>query len=113
MLNCCTLKDFVNLLVQYWKPIVGLLFTIVGFVIALIKKRPLNDILTDIYYASIDAVIFVENSGVVGPENKLATAINYVNEELIKKYPTLDVYRYSKLIVNIIEAILQTPHKKD
>lgn len=106
------MNNFIELLILYWKPIVGLLFTIVGFIIAIVKKRPLNDILTDIYYASIQAINYVESSGITGPENKLATAINYVNEELIKKYPTLNVYRYSKLIVNTIEAILQTPHKK-
>lgn len=106
------MNNFIELLILYWKPIVGLLFTIAGFIIAIIKKRPLNDILTDIYYASIQAVNYVESSGITGAENKLATAINYVNEELIKKYPTLNVYRYSKLIVNTIEAILQTPHKK-
>lgn len=106
------MNDFIQLLINYWKPIVGLLFTIVGFVIALIKKKPLNDILTDIYYASIKAVLYVENSGVVGPENKLASAINFVNDELIKKYPTLDVYKYSKLIIKVIEDLLSTPQKK-
>lgn len=106
------MNNFIDLLVLYWKPIVGLLFTIVGFIIALVKKKPLNDILTDIYYASIQAVNHVENSGVVGAENKLAAAINFVNEELVKKYPTLNVYKYSKLIVKIIEDLLSTPHKK-
>ena len=77
------MNNFIQLLLNYWKLIVGLLFTIIGFIIALVKKKPLNDILTDIYYASISAVNYVENSGVVGAENKLATAINYVNDELL------------------------------
>lgn len=106
------MNNFIELLILYWKPIVGLLFTIAGFIIAIIKKRPLNDILTDIYYASIKAINYVENNGVVGSDNKLFSAINIVYAELAKKYPTLNVYAYEKLIVNTIEAILQTPHKK-
>ena len=106
------MNGFIQLLITYWKPIVGLLFTIAGFIIVLVKKKPLNDILTDIYYASIQAVNYVENSGVVGSVEKLSAAINFVNDELIKKYPTLNVYKYSKLIIKTIEDILATPHKK-
>ena len=92
------MNGFIQLLITYWKPIVGLLFTIAGFIIALVKKKPLNDILTDIYYASIQAVNYVENSGVVGSVEKLSGAINFVNDELTKKYPTLNVYKYLLLI---------------
>lgn len=106
------MNDFIQLLITYWKPIVGLLFTIAGFIIALIKKKPISDILTDIYYASVKAVNDVEERGLVGSDNKLFAAINIVYAELGKKYPTLNAYAYEKLIVKIIEDILSTPHKK-
>lgn len=106
------MKEIINILIIYWKPIVGILFAIAGFIIALIKKKPLNDILTDIYYASIGAVNYVENSAILGSANKLNAAIEYVNDELVKKYPTLNVKRYASLIARIIEDILETPHKK-
>ena len=109
------MKQFIEILIQYWKPIVGILFTIAGFIVALIKKKPINDILTDIYYAAINAInssetIKVDGNKVSG-DQKLAGAIFIVGQELKKKYPTLNVERYYKLIEKIIEDILTTPQK--
>lgn len=110
------MKDFINLLVQYWKPIVGLLFIIAGFIIALIKKKPINDILSDIYTWSIEAINDSEVYANIDPnfrgQDKLTSAIAYVGKKLMSKYPTLNVEKYYFLIEKVIEAILQTPHKK-
>ena len=109
------MKEFIDLLIQYWKPIVGLLFTIAGFIIALFKKKPISDILTDIYYCSIIAINETEllsNYEKIDPEVKLARAVESVVNNLKDKYPTLDVNKYISLIKNVIEEILATPHKK-
>lgn len=114
------MKDLFDLLIQYWKPIVGLLFTITGFVIAIIKKRPCMDILTDIYQYSVYAINDVECLTIVygkdeakpSSEAKLSRALNTVLGLLHDKYPTLNVNKYADLIVDTIESILGTPHKK-
>ena len=109
------LERLLELLITYWKPIVGLLFTIAGFIIALIKKRPVTDILSDITLWCIQAVNYAEaldiNDGLKG-ESKLLAALTYVLDRMRDKYPTLDVERYSKMIQSTIETILSTPHKK-
>lgn len=110
------MNDFIQLLIQYWKPIVGLLFCVAGFVIALIKKKPVSDILSDIYALVIKAVNIVEVDGLSDPnltgDLKLARATSYVMSWLMDKYPTLNVDRYFKVIEKVIEDILTTPHKK-
>lgn len=106
------MDTLLQLLIQYWKPIVGLLFTIVGFIIALIKKRPVTTIVDDIYQYAVKAINYVENSGIVGSDQKLAAAVQSVVYDLLKKYPTLDSDRYVKIIAAVIESILSTPQKK-
>lgn len=106
------MKEFIDLLIIYWKPIVGLLFTIVGFIIALIKKKPISSIEGDIFDFAYKAVLATEESGVKGSDNKKAFAINKLNNYLLAKYPTLDVDRYSVFISVVIEMFLNTPQKK-
>lgn len=110
------MKQILDLLIQYWKPIVGLLFTIAGFIVALIKKKPIEDIYKYIYAYSILAVNYTEidsiaNKDIKG-EVKLGRAVEYVCNMLHDTYPTLDVNKYIFLIKNTIEEILCTPHKK-
>lgn len=105
------MNQILEILITYWKPIVGLLFTIAGFIIALLKKKPVDCILTDIYDFAINAVNSVENSGVVGAEQKLALATMKVCDNLRQKYPTIDALEYKVLIHLIIESILSTPQK--
>lgn len=117
LLKSYTLKDFIQILINYWKPIVGILFTIVGFIFALIKKKPVTDILSDIYTWCIEAVNDTEIYSNIDPnvkgQDKLNHAIAFVNKKLISKYPTLDYVKYYFLIEQIIERILATPHKKE
>lgn len=105
----------IEFFITYWKPIIGLLFTITGFVIALIKKRPISDLASDIYYWCIGAIQYAENldkvNGLKG-QNKLNAALIYVFDKFKDKYPTIDVSRYGKMIEQIIETILSTPEKK-
>ena len=109
------MNTILDLLINYWKPIVGLLFTIAGFIIVLIKKKPINNILLDIFVFSIEAVNECEAVSKVNKmdsEVKLARAVNYVSQKLVNFYPTIDVNLYIKSIEKIIEALLSTPHKK-
>ena len=109
------MKQFIEILIQYWKPIVGLLFTIAGFFIALIKKKPINNILQDIFVFSIEAVNECEAVSKINKmdsEVKLARAVEYVSHKLVNFYPTIDIKLYIDVIKKIIEALLSTPHKK-
>ena len=115
LLICNILNQILDILIQYWKPIVGILFTIAGFIIALFKKKPINNILLDIFVFSIEAVNECEAVSKVNkmdPEVKLARAVSYVSQKLVNFYPTIDVNLYIKSIEKIIEALLSTPHKK-
>ena len=109
------LERILEILITYWKPIVGLLFTIAGFIIAVCKKKPVTDIFSDITLWCIAAVNYAEaldiNDGLKG-ESKLLAALTYVLDRMRDKYPTLEVERYSKMIQSTIETILSTPHKK-
>lgn len=106
------MQELINLLITYWKPIVGLLFTITGFIIALLKKRPVTTIVDDIYQYAVKAINEVEKSGILGASQKLAAAVQDVVYMLLKKYPTLDTDNYRQIIVQVIESILSTPQKK-
>lgn len=111
------MKDILELLINNWKLIAGFLFFLIGFIIAIIRKRPLNDILTDIYSWCLEAIKDTEIYSQVDPnfkgQEKLTSAINYVGKKLLTKYPTLNVSKYYFLIEKVIEDILSTPHKKD
>ena len=110
------MKEFIDFLFIYWKPIVGLVFFIVGFIIAVFKKKPIEDIYKYIYAYSILAVNYTEVDSTCNPDIKgdvkLARAVEYVCKMLLDTYPTLDVNKYISLIKNIIEEILCTPQKK-
>lgn len=110
------MKDFLQFLIIYWKPIVGFLFTIIGFIIALVKKKPMTDIFTDIYDWSIRAVNLVEADSLINPDLKgdlkLSRAVSLVLSWIHDKYPTIDENRYFLAIQQIIEGLLSTPHKK-
>lgn len=107
------MKDFAKLLITYYKPIVGLLFAIVGFVVAIIKKKPISSIEADIYDFCYKSVLATEATGIKGSDNKKSFCINEVNKLLLKKYPTLDVDSYNFLISVTIEMFLIAPHRKE
>lgn len=103
------IKDF---LINYWKPLLSFIFLVVAFVVALVRKKPISTIVDDVTNFSIKAINYVEKSGILGSKEKLIAALDFVNDELLKKYPTLNVIQYRPLIENVIEAILSTPQKK-
>lgn len=106
------MNDFIQLLITYWKPLLGLLFFIIGFIAALLKKKPISSIEGDIYDFCYKSVIATEATGIKGSENKKAFCINEVNKLLLKKYPTINVDSYYYLISVTIEMFLIAPHKK-
>ncbi len=100
-----------NILVNYWKLIVYGLLIIISFILLLVRKKPVTDIWSDIFVYACAATIVVENSGVIGPVEKLNQAVAYVCQRLSEKYPNLKPLSYHKEIVKTIEALLATPHK--
>lgn len=111
---------FLDVLRNYWKEIISLLLFIGSIIIAIIRKKPVNDILSYIYEFAVKAVNDAENFKVVigsgessmTGKGKLSFAVTKVREALKNNFPDLDVAAYEPLIVSIIEGILSTPQKK-
>lgn len=103
---------FYDFLIQHWRLIISAGLFIVSFVLALVRKKPITNILSDIYECCIKAVKYVEESNIVGSDNKLARAILYVNELLVVIYPSFKLGSYDSVIKSTIEIILSTPQKK-
>lgn len=108
--------QFNDFLINYWKPILCFILALCSIIIAGIRKRPISDILTDIYYYSIKAVNDVEAESKVICDlkgyDKLELAVLNVLNALSKRYPSVKFDRYKKLIASIIEDLLTTPQKK-
>ena len=104
-----------NILINYWQPIVAVLVLILSFIIQLIKKRPIENMLHLIYFAAIDGINNIEElskKSSLAPEAKLQGAVNYVKSVLNARYPELNLNVYYDTIVDIVEKILTTPQKK-
>ena len=106
------MNEIINILKNNWELIVSVLLFILSFILQLIKKKPVQDILSDIYHACVSAINETEKSNVIGSYQKQLFAIEIVNKYLQTKYPDIDVKRYIGLIVATIEDILSTPQKK-
>lgn len=103
------MQEIFNFLLQYWKPILGLILVLVSFLLALVRKKPASNIVALIYQYAYDAVCDVEDSSVIGATQKLECAIEIVKKMLKAHYPDLNVECYFKIIVCAIEQFLKAP----
>lgn len=101
--------DFVRV---YWKVILSVILFIVGFVLALVRKKPVSDIASLLYTWCIEAIKLVENSNTEGSRSKLNLAIKIVKTYFDLYYPNANFSLYEKTVENYIELILSTPQKK-
>lgn len=105
------MQEVFNFLVAHWEAILGVISLILSVVIFAIKKRPLNDVFTDIVTWSVYGILDAEISHLPG-EAKLLRATNYVLNCLKNKYPGINCDDYRKAVITTIEYILSTPQKK-
>lgn len=102
-----------EILINHWKLILSLLLIIFSVILLIVKKKPVQDIVSDIFIFAVAAVIEVENEGIIGAEQKLANATAKVCSALKNKYPDIAPLKYKDIIHRCIEAILSTPQKHE
>lgn len=106
------MNEFINILKNNWEIIIAVIIFILSFILQLIKKRPVNDVLSWIYETAVEAVNSVEASDIKGASYKKDTAIAIVVKKLEEVFPQIDVKVYLKMISLVIEKLLSTPQKK-
>lgn len=103
---------FIKFLLENYRFIIDAIAIFIGIILLIVRKRPVSDILSFIYINSVEAVKAAEDTG-LKDQLKLEYAIRLVKEALIKNYPGLGSFQYTKLITTVIEDILTTPKKKE
>lgn len=103
---------FFDFIKNHYELIGSILLVLASFILMLIKKKPVNSLTSTIYDLAIKAVNLVEASNVVGSNEKLAFALKLVHTFLEEIYPGINASQYDTVIINTIEEILTTPHKK-
>lgn len=105
------MREIFNWIFQNWRLVLEGVLLIASVVILIIKKKPINSIITAIYCASVEAIKVAELSDYKG-KDKLNYCVGIVNASLKHSFPDLEVGTYYHLIVKTIEEILSTPQKK-
>lgn len=101
-----------NVLINYWPQILAVVLFIASFILHLLKKKPIKDMVSWLFEWCLEAISLAESSGVKGAE-KLAVAVQYVLNRLKLNFPGIDLEEYRQGIVEMIEDILKTPQKHD
>lgn len=103
---------FFEFIKNHYELIGSIILVLVSFILALVKKRPVNSLTATLYDLCIKAVNLCESSNVVGSDEKLAFALKLVHTFLDEIYPGIKSSQYDSVIIKTIEEILSTPHKK-
>lgn len=103
---------FIDFLKENYRLIIDGIAIIIAIILFIVRKKSLKDISSYIFNYSLLGVLAAEESGLKGKE-KLAFAVKVVSDELLKKFPNINVSSYKNLIVCCIEEILTTPQKKE
>lgn len=106
------MREIFNFIYSHYEAILSVLTFVISVVILILRKKPVNNILVDINAYIFQGVLLAEKTDLKG-NDKLNYAFNYVVDHLLADYPTLDISRYHKVILNGIELILSTPQKKE
>ena len=110
-------------LIHYWKLILTAFFLLLSFILHLVKKKPLNDIISVLLPMCVSGIKYAESCDYSDvfhkSEDKLSTAVGFVVCNLCdyfgldrtgKNVTRFDYLR--PLIKKLIEDILSTPQKK-
>lgn len=104
------MQEIFNFVKVNWQLISAICTFIVSVIIALIRKRPVNDIMSAIYDFAIYGINRFEAPG-NGAEKK-ERVVKFIKDSLKNVFPGLNVKQYEKIIDKTIETILTTPQKK-
>lgn len=105
------MKDVLNWCIAHYRLIFDVVCILVVIIVAIVKRRPVNSIITCIWLLAVEAVNAAEVSGLKG-QAKLEKAISYIRENLKNDFPDIDFNRYYFVAKKAIEDILTTPQKK-
>ena len=106
------MQEVFNWLSVNYRLIIDVVAVIIALVFLIIRKKPVNSLLEQLMQYCLEAVLYVERLPDIKGDEKLAAAVAFVSDEMLKQYPDLDITRYKKTIVSCIELILKTPQKK-
>ena len=107
-----SILDFIKTYYQF----IALGFSVLIFVLDVVilgvrNRQPLMTIISNIRERLPSVVSMAEATGLKG-EEKLAFAVDLMKDYLHRVFPKIDVDKYTKTIVVLVEEILTTPQKK-
>lgn len=105
------MKEF---LLENYKLIISGILALISIFIFILRKRPVNDILSWLYTYAVKAVNIVEEESKVTAikgDEKLNYAVRLVDAWLVSQFPELDVNSYRKVVVKVIQELLSTPQE--
>ena len=106
------MQDLYNFICAHYETIISVVLTIISVVVFILRKKPLNDVSTNLYKWCIEAINSVESSNIDGSSHKLNTAIRLVRYAFERYYIGYNFSNYEKIAESYIESILSTPQKK-
>lgn len=105
------MQDLYNFICAHYEAIISFVLIIISVVVFILRKKPVDSILSSIFISAVQAVVVAETTDLKGLE-KLNYAVGLVEANLKQNYPDLKVRSYYGFIVKVIEDILSTPQKK-
>lgn len=107
------MQEIFNFLLQYWKPIVGVILVLVSFLLTLVRKKPINVVNgfdEDLARWVRNAINAVEALSGLSSQEKLNRAVDMVLEKIGTYYPKCLENSYLRTVIEIeIEETLKTP----
>ena len=102
--------EIFNFLKNNWELVAAVITLIISVIVSVLRKRPVNDIMSNIYDYCIYFINRFEEPG--NGVHKKEKVVRFVKESLLNVFPKLDIGKYDSLINKTIEKILTTPQKK-
>lgn len=105
------MQEVFDFVLSHYEAILSVVTLIVSIVVFILRKKPVDSIMTAIYLAAVEAINFSEATDLKGVE-KLRYCVGMVEASLKRTYPGINPITYYGYIVDVIEGILSTPQKK-
>lgn len=105
------MQEVYKFLLDNWQLILSVVLFLVSVIVSIVRKKPLQDIYSQLYAWCIAAVNVAEKTALKG-DSKKQYALDVVKSFLKDKFPNIKEDYYIHAISVIIEQILATPQKK-
>ena len=106
------MQEVFNFIFRHLETILTCTLIVLSIILLIVRKKPVSSVLGHIYAIATQCICNVEDAGIVGSNAKKQLCIKLVKEMLKIQFPDIDADRYDGIIGDIIENILNTPHKK-